>query len=221
MTRTMRVITRGALGLCASGLVPVAATAQVSSTSGAQTYHLSIGLAGGLTVPTANATTPIKTGFNGQGYVLIRLLPGLPVLRFNIGYSRSSFNGFQDSASSISSGGLSGRTREVVSGVGGLTFNLFHLGPVTPYLTAGVGAFDIRTSADTGTTGAGSTTGTTQSTLDFGIDGGGGLALRMGRVSAFAEGRIQNVYTKGGGLIKGAKQIQAVPVSFGIAVGVL
>jgi hypothetical protein len=219
MTRTMRTIAGGVLGLSAACLIPVTATAQLASMAGAQTYHVSIGLAGGFTVPTGNATAPIKTGFNGQGYVLIHLLPGLPVLRFNIGYSRSSFSGPADGATSFSPNPF-GTTREVLSGVGGLTFNLFHLGPVTPYLTAGVGAFDIRTSADTGTTGTGSTTGTTQSMLDFGIDGGAGLALRMGRVSAFAEGRVQNVYTKGGGLIKGAKQIQAVPVSFGIAVGV-
>ena len=51
------------------------------------------------------------------------------------------------------------------------------------------------------------------------IDGGGGLSLALGRFSASAEGRVQNVYTKTGGFIKSAKQIQAVPVSFGLAVG--
>lgn len=218
MTRNTRLITRGALSLSAVCLIPVAAAAQVGKMAGAENYHFSIGLAGGFTVPTGNATEPIKTGFNGQGYVLIRLLPGLPVLRFNVGYSRSSFKSAQE-PSSVAPNPF-GKKREVLSGIGGLTVNLIHLGPVTPYLTAGVGAFDVRTSTDTGTTKSGSTTGTTQSTFNFGIDGGGGLALALGRVSAFAEGRVQNVYTKGGGLIKGAKQIQAVPVSFGIAVGV-
>lgn len=220
MTLKTRVITYGALGLSAVCLMPLAARAQLGGGPGAQFYHFSIGLAGGLTIPTGNAIAPIKTGFNGQGYVLIRLLPGLPVLRFNLGYSRSSFQSSQDQTQTLNP---FGKTREVLSGVGGLTLNLFHIGPVSPYLTAGIGAFNVRTSTDTGSTSTGSTTtttGTTQSTFNFGIDGGAGLAFALGRVSAFAEGRVQNVYTQGGGLIKGAKQIQAVPVSFGLAVGV-
>ena len=85
-----------------------------------------------------------------------------------------------------------------------------------PYITAGVGAFDIKGLTDTSTTANASST---MSRINFGIDAGAGLAIVIGRVSAFAEGRVQNVYTKDGGFIKSAKQINVIPVTFGLAVG--
>ena len=175
-----------------------------------QFYHVTLGVAGGLTVPTGNSTTPIQTGFNGQAYVLVRLLPFLPVLRFNLGYSHYAFKDALDSAAGA---GYNGKSRQVLSGLGELSLPLFKIGPVRPYVLAGVGAFHVRTSADSAAVGK------TQTSFNFGIDGGGGLSLALGRFSAFAEGRVQNVYTKAGGFIKSAKQIQAVPVSFGLAVG--
>lgn len=212
----------------ALAVVSVPGQGQYVAPAGAHFYHVSIGLGGGVTVPTGNSSTPIQTGWNGQAYVLIHLLKGLPAIRFNAGYSRSSYksdaSGFTTEASVP---GYFGKQQEVLSGVGGLNLNLFHIGPVTPYITAGLGAFDVRTTIDTvqqaGTGGplpTGSTTsGRTQSMLNFGIDAGAGLALSFGRVSAFGEARVQNVYTNGGGFIKSSKHIMAVPVSFGVAVG--
>ena len=180
------------------------------SVAHAQFYHVTLGVAGGLTVPTGNSTTPIQTGFNGQAYLLIRLLPFLPVLRFNLGYSHYSF---KDALDSAVGSGYNGKSRQVLSGLGELSLPLFKIGPVRPYVLAGLGAFDVSTNADSATVGK------TQRSFNFGIDGGGGLSLALGRFSAFAEGRVQNVYTKSAGFIKSAKQIQAVPVSFGLAVG--
>ncbi len=207
----------------------VSASAQYVAPTGAHFYHVSIGLGGGVTVPTGNSATPISTGWNGQAYVLIHLLKGLPAIRLNAGYSRSTYKndgtGFSTGASVP---GYFGKQQEVLSGIGGLNLNLFHIGPITPYITAGIGAFDVRTTIDTSqqTTGGGgplppgsTSAGTIQSSLNFGIDAGGGLSLALGRVSAFVEGRVQNVYTNGGGLIKSSKHIMAVPVSFGVAVG--
>jgi len=223
-------MTRSRIGILltfALSLASVPARSQYIAPTGAHFYHVSIGLGGGVTVPTGNSSTPIQTGWNGQAYVLIHLLKGLPELRFNVGYSRASYktdgSGFTAEASVP---GFFGKQQEVLSGVGGLNINLFHIGPVTPYITAGLGAFDVRTTIDTaqqaGASGplpAGSTTsGRTQSMVNFGIDAGGGIALSFGRVSAFAEGRVQNVYTNGG-FIKSSKHIMAVPVSFGVAVG--
>jgi hypothetical protein len=199
------------------------ASAQYVTQQGAHFYHVSIGLGGGATIPTGNSPTPLKTGYNGQAYMLIHLLKGLPAIRFNVGYSRSEY----DQPSGLSGGasvpGYFGKKQEVLSGIGGLNLNLFHLGPVTPYLTAGLGAFDVRTTVDTAQSESGGTTTTSgkiQSKVNFGIDAGGGLAMSFGRVSAFLEGRVQNVYTSGGGLIKSSKHVMAVPVSFGVAVGV-
>jgi hypothetical protein len=72
-----------------------------------------------------------------------------------------------------------------------------------------VGAFDLRGLSDS----------TQASKINFGIDAGAGLALALGRVSAFVEGRVQNVYTRNGGWIQSAKQINVIPVTFGLAVG--
>lgn len=94
-----------------------------------------------------------------------------------------------------------------MSGVGGLSIDLLRLGPLTPYVTAGLDAFNVKDElAAVG--GAGSTSATT-----FGIDGGDGLKLRPGRLDAFSEGRIQNVYTDEG--VVDAKPIRSVPFTSG------
>ena len=175
-------------------LLLVGATIFCASRGSAQTtnYILSLGVGGGASIPTGNGGNTVKEGFNAQTYALVQL-PGFLALRFNFGYQK--FNAAQ----------------QIYSGVGGLQINLLH-GPVRPYLTAGVGAFDLRGLTD-------SSGASMASKINFGIDAGAGLAISVGRVSAFAEGRVQNVYTRNGGWIQGAKQINVVPVTFGLAVG--
>ena len=166
-----------------------------------QNYILTLGVGGGTSIPTGNATSAIKTGINGQAYALIQL-PGFLAFRFNFGYQKFDYQNVLNAPTG---------SQEILSGVGGMQINLLR-GPVRPYITAGVGAFDFRGLTD-------STASTTASKINFGIDAGAGLAVVLGRVSAFAEGRVQNVYTKDGGFIKSAKQINVIPVTFGLAVG--
>jgi hypothetical protein len=192
-------------------LLIASATVLCASTGFAQqqlanNYILSLGVGGGATIPTGNGGSSVKTGINGQAYALVQL-PGFFALRFNFGYQKFDYN-------LNNSLGATPGTREILSGVGGLQINLLH-GPVRPYITAGVGAFELKGPTDSSVT----TTSSTMSRINFGIDAGAGLALAMGRVSAFVEGRVQNVYTKDGGFIKSAKQINVVPVTFGLAVG--
>ena len=172
-------------------------------------YILSLGIGGGATIPVNNISPTggsiVKTGMNGQAYALVQL-PGFLALRFNVGYQKFDYQNVL---------GTTPGSREIYSGVGGLQINLLR-GPVRPYITAGVGAFDIRGITDTTTSTSASST---MSRINFGVDAGAGLAVVMGRVSAFAEGRVQNVYTKDGGFIKSAKQINVIPVTFGLAVG--
>jgi len=102
---------------------------------------------------------------------------------------------------------------DILSGVGGLTMPLFGIGPIHPYVTAGVGAFNVKDSFDaTATAGPGATASTSK--LRFGVDGGAGLTLKLGRLEAFAEGRVQNVYTDQGAI--NPKNIQSIPLTFGI-----
>jgi hypothetical protein len=181
-------------------LLLVGATIICASRGSAQTtnYILSVGVGGGASIPTGNGGNTVKTGLNGQAYALVQL-PGFLALRFNFGYQKFEYQNVLNAPSGA---------QEILSGVGGLQINLLH-GPVRPYLTAGVGAFDLRGLSDS----------SQASKINFGIDAGAGLALALGRVSAFVEGRVQNVYTKNGGFIQSAKQINVIPVTFGLAVG--
>jgi hypothetical protein len=174
--------------------VAAAAAAQFPGMPGMPKRHLvRFGFGGGMSVPTRNAGDALNTGVNGQAYLLIDT-GVLPPLRFNLGYQRFKF-----------SDALAGPTAEhsnILSGVGGFSMNLIRLGPVRTYITAGLGAFNISAS------GGGS------SSTKFGIDGGAGLAIKLGRLEGFVEGRVQNVYTDTGFINE--KNIQSIPVTFGI-----
>ncbi|HKV51430.1 MAG TPA: outer membrane beta-barrel protein [Gemmatimonadaceae bacterium] len=176
-------------------------------------YILSLGVSGGMAVPTGNGSTNVKSGFGGRGFLLLQLPGGLPALRFDLGYQRFDLKNALLGAAGADPLGATG-TNQVLSGVGGLTINLLH-GPVRPYLTAGIGGFQVKTNIDSSSLGG----PTSKSQFNFGVDGGVGLALNFGRVGMFTEGRVQNVYTKNGGFIKSAKSIQSVLVSAGLTVG--
>lgn len=155
-----------------------------------------VGVGGGVSVPTSNTADALKNGVNGQAYLLLDPGLGFP-LRFNLGYQQFDFK------EAILGGTTSGES-QMLSGVAGLTIDLLSLGPLRPYLTAGLGAFRLKES----------TGQTSESNVRFGIDGGGGLALRLGRLEAFVEGRVQNVYTEEG--VIDTKSIRAIPVTFGL-----
>ena len=195
----MRPTTLAALAALAVG----GASLQAQLPGNSPEHHfLRIGVGGGASVPTSHAADAFKTGVNGEGFLLVDLGLGLPALRFNLGYQKFDYKG------ALLNGGTGQST--TLSGVGGLTLPLFHLGPLHPYLTAGVGAFDLKDSFTAASTGA----APSASSIHFGVDGGGGLGLKLGRLEAFVEGRVQNVYTDKGAI--DAKSIQSIPVSFGI-----
>jgi hypothetical protein len=150
----------------------------------------------------------LKNGTQGQGFVLVRLPAGLPPLRFNVDYSRMKFEratprpgtALLDTAAA---------ERTTIGGVGGIRLDLLP-GPVRPYVLAGVGAFSVKDAIE-------QSGGTRDfSNINFGLDGGAGLAIRLGPISAFAEARLQNVYTKQEGLID-TKSIKSIPVTFGLS----
>jgi hypothetical protein len=169
-----------------------------------------VGFGGGVTVPVSDAKDALKNGVNGAGFVLVNVLgAGLPALRFAFTYDRFDYkptvaNGAVGSTSTTNPG-----SSQIFGGTGGIKIHLVP-GPVSPFVMAGVGAFNVRDLVNA-TSGA----QTTFSKTNFGVDGGGGIELKLGRLSAFAEGRIQNVFTQSTGLIK-RSSIQTVPVTFGI-----
>ena len=168
-----------------------------------------IGFGGGVIVPRETASfRELKNGAQGQGFVLFRLPAGLPPLRFNVDYARMKFERATPRTPGSALLDTAEAERTSIAGVAGMRIELLR-GPVRPYLLAGLGAFSVKDAVEQ----AGRTSD--YSNVNFGIDGGAGLAIRLGPISAFAEARLQNVYTKEKGLIE-AKSIQNIPVTFGL-----
>jgi opacity protein-like surface antigen len=196
----MRAITAAALGLalCAS-----TAAAQYPRQALQSTRTVRFGIGGGLSVPTGDFEKAFDNGWNGQAFVQLapRLLP--VSLRLT-----ATFNRFDFKSSDVSVGGseLDGYS-QVAGGLANLTYTL-PLGPVSPYISAGLGALNIKNHFDT--SGGDETSSSTR----FAVNGGAGLALRVMGADAFIEARLANVYTDKG--VIDTRSIRYVPVTFGI-----
>ena len=173
--------------------------------AGEEQHMVRVGFGGGVTVPVSDARDAFKDGVNGTGFVLVHL-GELPALRFAFTYDR--FNLKASGTSLAGAGQEDAGHSSILGGTVGLKLHLLP-GPVRPFVMAGLGAFNVQqlVNAANGST--------TTSDTNFGIDGGAGVEIKIGRLSAFAEGRVQNVYTKNSGLIN-KSSIQSVPVSFGL-----
>jgi len=202
----MRTGIAGAIAMFVVAVAAPRANAQFPSAQQPEHHLIRVGFGGGASVPTSHAGDVLKTGVNGQGYLLIDPGMGFPAIRLNLGYSKFNFK------DAVLGGGNAEGHSDILSGVGGLSMPLFSLGPIRPYVTAGVGAFNVKDSFEAAA--AGGTVTPSDSKLRFGIDGGAGLTLKLGRLEAFAEGRVQNVYTDQGAI--NPKNIQSIPVTFGI-----
>jgi opacity protein-like surface antigen len=196
-----RALVLGATATLALSVVPRTARAQGMASE--SPHMLRIGVAGGVVVPTSNTRDALKEGVQAHAFALVNLVQGFP-FRFNLGYQKLNLKSIVASGTQQA---LTGDTK-ILSGTAGTQIDLLH-GPLRPYLVAGVGGFNVTQSLE----GA-STASTSESQFKFGIDGGAGVALQLGRISAFVEGKIQNIYTEAGAI--DAKSIKAVPVSFGI-----
>lgn len=190
--------------LSGAAFTPALAQFPGGQSSQSSDYHfLRIGFGGGMSVPTQHAADAFKTGVNGEGFLLIDLRV-LPPIRLNLGYQKFDYKALAT--------GQSQGTTNILSGVGGLSITIIPFGPLRPYVTAGVGAFHVSDDAIAAAAATGATPST--SAIKFGIDGGAGLRLKLGRLEAFAEGKVQNVYTDQG--VINRKNITSIPVAFGI-----
>jgi hypothetical protein len=172
-----------------------------SGQAGGSDHHfIRIGFGGGMSVPTNHAADALKNGVNGEGFLLVDLRV-LPPIRLNLGYQKFDYK-------QLITGQPVGST-SMLSGSGGLSITVIPFGPIRPYVTAGLGAFRI--SDDFQNAPA---TATPTSSIKFGIDGGAGVRIKFGRLEAFVEGKVQNVYTDQGVIDK--KTITSIPVAFGV-----
>jgi opacity protein-like surface antigen len=196
----MRPIAHGVSILCAS-LALFSAPAAAQREAALESSHLvRVGIGGGMSVPTGDFKDAFDNGYNAQAFLMIKP-PGLP-LSFRV---TGTFNRFD--LKDVQVAGVESGYSQVAGGLANVTLHLLH-GPVSPYIMAGLGALNFKTYLDT------SSGDQDVSDTKFGVDGGAGIAIKLGRLDAFVEGRIANVYTDKG--VVDTKSIKYVPVTFGV-----
>ena len=190
----MKTVIRSMVVLAVLVSIPVAASAQV----GLAKRLVTVGVGGGMSVPVSDAGDAFNNGFNVQGFARLNV-PKLPVMpRFDLNFSRLAIDESQV--------GIPG-TQQILSGLANLQISVLPLGPVRPYVVAGLGVYNLKTETE-------GVTPTSVSKTHFGINGGAGVALHLGMINGFIEGRVDNVYTEEGAI--DANQVQFIPVTFGL-----
>lgn len=163
-------------------LVSIPASAQLSLVK-----PISIGIAGGGSLPMSDFSDISKTGYNGT-LVLGVKLPMIPVgLRFDGAYNRFD--------SKLVDGNM-----DIASATANLTYNLPSIG-ISPYLIGGAGMYSWTASV------SGSPTSERQN--DFGWNAGAGVKLPLAMFSAFVEARYNRVSVEN-------EHMEFVPLTFGI-----
>ncbi len=178
-----------------------------ASVASAFAKPIEIGFGGGATVPVGHTKDAFKTGWHGTGIINLNV-PMLPV-----GLS-GSFTYHHFSLEQPSAGLGSGGSGRILAGMANATIGLPIPGPIKPYITAGIGEFNIK--ADPDSTGG----AVTKSTTKFGINGGAGLRISIPGtgIHAFVEGKVENIYTDQGvnSAVVNNFKTQIIPVTFGI-----
>lgn len=189
------------------------AVAQMRMTGQGSTRPVSIAFGGGASVPIGTYKDALKAGWNGQGSLIFNFA-GFPfALRADLNYNKFTFK--KDLP--FSPGGSAGTitttddiTQQILGGLANVTIP-FHMGAVSPYITAGIAGFNIKTKLGDAVSGA-----QDQSDTKFAVNGGAGLSLRLLGASAFIEAKLNNVYTDKKFISnKELKSLQFVPVTFG------
>ena len=190
----MKIVLRSIAILTVLASMPIVASAQV----GLAHRFVTVGVGGGVSVPVNDAGDAFKNGFNMQGFARLNLskLPVIP--RFDLDFSRFNLNAAQV--------GVPG-TSQILAGLANLQFDVMPIGPVRPYIIAGLGAYSLNTKVE-------GITPTSVSQTHFGINGGAGVSLHLGWINGYVEGRVDNVFTEKG--IIDTQQVQLIPVTFGL-----
>ncbi len=173
------------------------------------TRPISIGFGGGVSVPVSDYKESFKNGFNGQGFIRFNL-PGVPIApRIDVTFQRLDWREGQFEVGDPRRF-ITGGNSQILGGLANLTYGL-GAGPIRPYILAGLGAYNVKTELESGSSTP------SDSRTKFGINGGAGITFRLGAISAYVEGRIDNIYTSedqdvGANL----KSVKVIPVTFGV-----
>jgi opacity protein-like surface antigen len=199
----------------AAATVTIAApsSAQMRMGSEGSGRPISFAFGGGASVPIGTYKDALKAGWNGQGSLIFNF-GGFPLaLRADLSYNKFSFK----TDLPFTPGGPTGPitttddvTQQILGGLANITIPI-NIGPISPYITAGLAGFNIKTTLSDAVSGAEDETDT-----KFAINGGAGLSMRLLGASAFIEAKINNVYTDNKFIgNKELKALQFVPITFG------
>jgi opacity protein-like surface antigen len=150
----------------------VVGLAVMLSASAAQAQGLSIGLGGGVVVPTGDLAEGTSTGWSGTAQLRVKP-PASPLgLQVDAFYTRFGLDGIDGNSRML------GATANAVYAFPGVSM-------ARPYLIGGVGLYNSKTSID----GLGSSDAQNK----FGLNAGAGFDFGLGKAKLFAEGRFHTI----------------------------
>ena len=199
------------VALTAVGIAATSAGAQMRMNQQGSRRPVSIAFGGGASVPIGTYKDALKAGWNGQGSLIFNFA-GLPLaLRADLNYNRFTFKkDLPFTAGSGSTTTTDDVTQQILGGLANVTIPI-NLGPVSPYITAGLAGYNIKTTLSNAVAGA-----EDESDTKFAVNGGAGLSMRLLGASAFIEAKVNNVYTDKKFISnKELKALQFIPVTFG------
>jgi opacity protein-like surface antigen len=176
------------------------ATAVSAGAVGAQgTRPFSLGVSGGLSVPTGDTGDGLNAGFNVAGHLGLQS-SALPIgLRFDLAYNRWDLESVDASFRSL-------------AGIANVMLNFPRPSgsTVRPYVSGGLGLYNTKVSRDF--TGG---TFTSDGETDVGLNVGAGLDFALSGLSTFVEARFHTVFVGDVGNVE-RSNLNFVPVVFGI-----
>ena len=174
----------------------------IASTAHAQAQTMPLlGISGGASIPQSSFGDGVNTGYNVNGMINIGVPLSPLAFRGEVGWNRFDLSG----------NNASGNVR-MVNGTANVVLIPSTVMTAKPYLIAGIGAYNVKTTVDNsgGLLGTGAFTSSSSDTR-LGFNGGVGFAFGLGSIGTIVEARYVTVNGK-----NGSGSLSFVPVSFGI-----
>src|SRR5215204_4593939 len=134
------------IALSLVAMTAMSADAQFRTNQQGSRRPVSVAFGGGASVPIGNYKDVLKAGWNGQGSLIFNL-PGVPIaLRADLNYNKFVFENSlpfsTDGSGTVAT--TDDITQQILGGLANITIP-FNMGPISPYVTAGLAGFNIKT----------------------------------------------------------------------------
>jgi len=189
MKRSLRLV-----GLAAFVALPLCASSQ-------DARPVTFGVSGGLSLPIGDLGDGYDAGYNGTGHIMFK-----PASFTNLGFRGDvNFDRFKAKSSNSAIIGNSDVTLRLIGGTANAIYSFPQSNPgvVRPYVLAGVGMQNSKSSVSVGSVSA------SGSSTDVHAQGGGGVNFQLASFSTFVEAKYVNVFGDGSSL-------SFIPITFGI-----